>query len=81
MNVSLKARWESYVDDIVRTGRFKSASDVVEEGLRLFEERETKLKALQETLAASIAKGGRYTETEVDDHLDRKAAELAKQGY
>jgi antitoxin ParD1/3/4 len=36
---------------------------VVREGLRLVEEREAKLKALRDTVSASIAEGGPGTET------------------
>ena len=42
MNVSVGARWENFVSDIVRQGRHGSASEVVREGLRLVEEREAK---------------------------------------
>lgn len=62
MNVSIGERWESFVDEIVRRGRYGSASEVVREGLRLVEEREVKLQALRETLIASIAEGGSFTD-------------------
>ena len=65
MNVSLGERWESFVDEIVRRGRYGSASEVVREGLRLVEEREVKLQALRETLSASIAEGGSFSDTDV----------------
>jgi antitoxin ParD1/3/4 len=58
MNVSLGERWEGFVDDILKAGRYASASEVVREGLRLVEERETKLQALRDTIEASIARGG-----------------------
>ncbi len=58
MNVSIGERWETFVDRVVREGRYGSASEVVREGLRLVEERETKLKALRTVLDASIAAGG-----------------------
>lgn len=65
MNVSLGERWESFVEEIVRRGRYGSASEVVREGLRLVEEREARLQALRETLAASITEGGRLTDVDV----------------
>jgi antitoxin ParD1/3/4 len=81
MNVSIGDRWENFVDTIVKEGRYSSASEVVREGLRLVEEREAKLNALRETLAASIARGGENTEADVDAAMDALDAELAQAGY
>ena len=81
MNVSIGDRWEQFVDRIVQSGRYNSASEVVREGLRLVEEREAKLRALQETLDASIAEGGSLSDDDIAIAIDAKAAELAKQGY
>lgn len=76
MNVSIGERWEKFVEAAVREGRYGSASEVVREGLRLVEERETKLSALREHLDRSIAGGGDVSEEELDAALDRKSAEL-----
>jgi antitoxin ParD1/3/4 len=65
----------------VKSGRYVSASEVVREELRLVEEREARLRALQETLDASIAEGGSFGDDEVAAALDAKATELAKQGF
>ena len=65
MNVSVGDRWESFVQDVVKAGRYGSASEVVREGLRLVEEREEKLRALRDRVNASIARGGAYTGEEV----------------
>jgi antitoxin ParD1/3/4 len=81
MNVSIGNRWENFVTDMVKGGRYGSASEVVREGLRLVEEREAKLKALRSTLEASIAAGGEVSEEEIDQALRAKAAELAEQGF
>jgi antitoxin ParD1/3/4 len=81
MNVSIGERWEAFVERIVRSGRYGSASEVVREGLRLVEEREAKLKALRAVLDASIAAGGEATDQEIDEALDAKAAQLAKEGF
>lgn len=81
MNVSLGDRWEAFVADIVRSGRYGSASEVVREGLRLVEEREAKLAALRETLNRSIDAGGEASEQEIDRALKAKAGELAKLGF
>jgi antitoxin ParD1/3/4 len=80
MNVSVGQRWESFVEHVVKSGRYGSASEVVREGLRLVEEREARLRALCDTLNASIAEGGHLTDDEVTAMLDAKAAELGKVG-
>lgn len=81
MNVSLGDRWEIFVADIVKLGRYGSASEVVREGLRLVEEREQKLKALQSLLNTSISEGGEATEADIDAALEARAAQLAKEGF
>jgi antitoxin ParD1/3/4 len=81
MNVSIGDRWEGFVEGAVKSGRYASASEVVREGLRLVEEREAKLQALRDTLAASIAVGGHNTEDDLVRVLDAREAELAKAGY
>lgn len=80
MNVSVGARWERFVEEAVRSGRYGSASEVVREGLRLVEEREAKLSALRATLAASLEAGGEVGDAELDEALATRAAELARDG-
>ena len=81
MNVSIGHRWEAFVEEIVKAGRYGSASEVVREGLRLVEEREAKLKALRDTLNASIERGGYVTDEELDTHLDQRMKEWQARGY
>ena len=81
MNVSIGERWEGYVEALLRTGRYASASEVIREGLRLVEERETKLAALRETIETSLARGGENTDDDVDRRLETIAQELKAQGY
>lgn len=69
MNVSIGRHWEVFVEDTVAEGRFASASDVVREGLRLMEERETKQKSLRETIQVSIVRGGSNTAEDVRAYL------------
>lgn len=49
-SVSLGAHFTGFIAEQVRTGRYGSASDVVRAGLRLLEEHEARVKALQEAL-------------------------------
>ena len=81
MNVSIGNRWEGFVESVVKSGRYGSASEVVREGLRLVEEREAKLQALKQTLDASVAEGGAFTDDDIADAIEAKAAELAKEGF
>lgn len=81
MNVSIGQRWEDFVEGVVRDGRYGSASEVVREGLRLVEEREARLKALQQTLEASIAEGGALTQDAVGIALEDKAKALSEEGF
>lgn len=57
MNISLNAHFEKFVAQAVASGRFKSSSEVVREGLRLLEERETRLAALRREIEAGRASG------------------------
>ncbi len=77
MNVSLGARWETFVNEALKAGRYGSASEVVREGLRLVEEREAKLLALRETINASIARGGKLSDQTVAENVAAALAELA----
>ncbi len=61
MNVSVGNRWESFIELMVKDGRYGSASEVVREGLRLVEEREAKLNALKVHLDQAVSRGGEYS--------------------
>ena len=80
MNVSIGQRWEGFVESVVRSGRYGSASEVVREGLRLVEEREARLRALRETIDASIAEGGGVTDEEMQESLRAQAEALRQAG-
>lgn len=81
MNVSIGDRWEAFVADIVKAGRYGSASEVVREGLRLVEEREQKLRALRAMLDKSIAEGGAVSDADIDAAIEAKSAQLTKEGF
>ncbi|HKU95307.1 MAG TPA: type II toxin-antitoxin system ParD family antitoxin [Vineibacter sp.] len=81
MNVSIDERWESFVQQVVKEGRYGSASEVVREGLRLVEEREAKLAALRETINASVIEGGAVAAEQVTADLDQRAREFKAKGY
>ncbi|WP_342239462.1 type II toxin-antitoxin system ParD family antitoxin [Inquilinus sp. OTU3971] len=56
-SVSLGDHFASFIDAQVRSGRYGSASDVVRAGLRLLEEHEARVKALQDALIAGEESG------------------------
>ncbi|MFT0531926.1 type II toxin-antitoxin system ParD family antitoxin [Castellaniella hirudinis] len=56
-SVTLGEHFTSFIDTQVQGGRYGSASDVVRAGLRLLEEHETKVRALQEALNAGLESG------------------------
>jgi len=56
-SVSLGDHFAEFIDVQVQTGRYGSASDVVRAGLRLLEEHEAKVKALQDALIAGEKSG------------------------
>ncbi|MCA6103578.1 type II toxin-antitoxin system ParD family antitoxin [Bradyrhizobium australafricanum] len=49
--------YESFIKDLVDSGRYATASEVMREGLRLVEEREERRKAKLEALRAAIREG------------------------
>ncbi len=81
MNVSVGERWEGFVETVVKSGRYGSASEVVREGLRLVEEREERLKALRDRVNTAIERGGRNTDADVERRLSATAEELRKAGF
>jgi antitoxin ParD1/3/4 len=70
MDISVGKRWEDFIDALVQSGRYTTATEVIREGLRLMEEREAKLKSLRETVDASLAEEGLLTDEEVEAELN-----------
>lgn len=56
-SISLGDHFTSFIETQVQAGRYGSASDVVRAGLRLLEEHEAKVKALQNALIAGEDSG------------------------
>ena len=54
---SIGKHFEELIDNLVESGRYATASEVMREGLRLVEEREERRKAKLEALRAEIQKG------------------------
>ena len=60
-NLKLASRYEGLVRDLVESGRYGSAREVLEDGLRLVEEREAsragRLEALRRQIADGVSSG------------------------
>lgn len=75
VSVELGEVLENYVNSLVRSGRYNSKSEVLREGIRLVQERETRLAALDAAIAKGLAdvEAGRVKPAaEVFDRLEAK---------
>lgn len=83
ISAELGPQLENYVTKLVSTGRYHSKSEVLREGVRLIQERETRLAALDAAIARGIADAdaGRVRPAdEVLDRLEAKYEAIAKAG-
>ena len=58
-SVDLGNQLESFVGQLVKTGRYNSRSEILREGVRLVHERETRLAALDTSIARGVADADR----------------------
>lgn len=56
-SVALGEHFDRYIAEQLASGRYRTASEVIREGLRLHEERELKLQALRAELAEGLQSG------------------------
>jgi antitoxin ParD1/3/4 len=54
---SIGDHFEGFIDELIESGRYSTASEVMREGLRLLEEREERRRLKLEALRAEIQKG------------------------
>ena len=71
---SLDEHYTAFIDDVVASGRYRSASDVVRNASRLLEDRETQLRALREALITG-ERSGESTPFDFDEFVARKRVE------
>lgn len=73
-SVDLGKRLELTVDALVKSGRYGSRSEVLREGVRLVEEREARLAALDSAIARGVADGNESRVSPASSTFDQLAA-------
>lgn len=82
-NVDLSEHQQALVENLVQSARYRNASEVLREGLRLIEERERIHEARLEALERAARQGfadvaaGRYADAD-DDRLEAFVAALGR---
>jgi antitoxin ParD1/3/4 len=74
ISADLGSRLENIVNQLVSTGRYNSKSEVLREGVRLVEEREKRLAALDAAIAEGIADADAGRVMPGDEVLDKLEA-------
>ena len=70
---------EEFVNKLVTSGRYNSKSEVLREGVRLIQERETKLAALDAAIARGIADAEAGQVIPIDEAFERLEAKYKAQ--
>ncbi|XZF15499.1 type II toxin-antitoxin system ParD family antitoxin [Chitinophagaceae bacterium MMS25-I14] len=78
-SISLGDHFEHFVDDKVAAGRFKNASEVIRAGLRLLEEEENKIAALQKAIDEGW-ESGLVQDFDPRKHLEKLKSARKKNG-
>lgn len=81
-SVDLGPKLERFIASLVKSGRYNSKSEVLREGLRLVQERETRFAALDAALARGLAdaEAGRARPAEqVFDELRARYQNMAEE--
>ena len=74
ISADLGQQLESFVAKLVKTGRYNSKSEVLREGVRLIQDRETRLAALDQSIARGIADANAGRTKPAADVFDRLEA-------
>lgn len=82
ISAELGNQLEDFVAKLVESGRYNSKSEVLREGVRLIQDREAKLAALDASIARGLAdaESGRVVDAEeFFDRLERKYRAIASE--
>lgn len=80
ISADLGKQLESYIQQLIETGRYGSKSEVLREGVRLVQDRETRLAALDASIMRGIADadaGRTKPASDVFDRLEAKYSAMA----
>lgn len=78
ISAELGKQLEGYVTQLIESGRYGSKSEVLREGVRLIQDRETRLKALDLSIARGLADADAGRTKSVDEVFDRLAAKYGE---
>jgi len=74
ISAELGEKLEGYVAQLVAAGRYNSKSEILREGVRLIQDRETRLAALDASIARGIADADDGRAKGADQVFDRLAS-------
>lgn len=74
ISVDLGKPLEAFVSELLRSGRYNSKSEVLREGVRLVQEREARLAALDAAIARGLADAQAGRVRPADEVFNRLAA-------
>ncbi|WP_454887912.1 type II toxin-antitoxin system ParD family antitoxin [Sphingomonas oryzagri] len=77
ISADLGSQLEAYVSKLVESGRYNSKSEVLREGVRVIQERETRLAALDASIARGLADADAGRTKPVDEVFDKLEAKYA----
>jgi antitoxin ParD1/3/4 len=76
ISVELGEPLERFVESMVKEGRYNSKSEILREGVRIIQEREARLAALDAMIARGLADADAGRVVPVDEAFDELEAEL-----
>lgn len=77
ISADLGKQLEGYVTQLIQSGRYGSKSEVLREGVRLIQDRETRLAALDASISRGLADAEADRTKIATDVFDRLAAKYA----
>lgn len=80
ISADLGQQLETFVASLVATGRYNSKSEVLREGVRLIQDREARVAALDASIARGLADADADNTTPAEDVFDRLEAKYRAMG-